>query len=239
MSSRAARSHQAAPVPGSKFHRGFPGLSAGRVFQAAATVPSILRPGLLEKAARAGLRSLFVGFESLDAENLRTTRKQQNRSADYATAIRRAHEAGVMINGSFVFGMDQDDESVFDRTVAWAIENGIETSTYHIMTPYPGTALFARIEAANRIVTRDWDLYDTRHVVYRPARLQAERLQHGYWQAYRDFYRWSARRSSRGLAGRTSQHVLEILLDILAVLLVLDEIPDVLHHPAHHVGRHL
>jgi radical SAM superfamily enzyme YgiQ (UPF0313 family) len=97
-----------------------------------------------------------------------------------------------MINGSFVFGMDEDDGQVFRRTVDWAIEHGITTATFHIQTPYPGTRLFARTEAAGRILTRDWDLYDTRHVVYQPARLTPEQLKHGYDWAYREFYRWSS-----------------------------------------------
>ena len=97
-----------------------------------------------------------------------------------------------MINGSFVFGMDDDDESVFRRTVDWAIEHGITTSTFHIQTPYPGTRLFARMDAAGRITTRDWDLYDTRTVVYRPARLTPAALKEGYDWAYREFYRWSS-----------------------------------------------
>jgi radical SAM superfamily enzyme YgiQ (UPF0313 family) len=102
------------------------------------------------------------------------------------------HDLGVMINGSFVFGMDEDDETVFEHTVAWAVERGIETATFHILTPYPGTALYDRLAAQGRITTHDWDLYDTRHAVFRPARMTAEVLETGYWQAYRDFYRWDA-----------------------------------------------
>ena len=76
-----------------------------------------------------------------------------------------------MINGSFVFGMDGDDESVFERTVEWAIAQGIETATFHILTPYPGTALYRRhCRRTGRITCDDWDLYDTRHAVFRPAR---------------------------------------------------------------------
>lgn len=164
----------------------------GRLWQAAGTVQSVLKPGLLEKAAAAGLRSLFVGFETLNPDSLREQRKHQNLDRDYAAAIRRLHDLGVMVNGSFVFGMDHDDEGVFERTVAWAISQGIETATFHILTPYPGTALYQRLEAAGRITSRNWDLYDTRHVVYRPARLSPEVLEAGYWRAYRDFYRWSA-----------------------------------------------
>ncbi|MBE7556373.1 MAG: B12-binding domain-containing radical SAM protein [Anaerolineales bacterium] len=164
----------------------------GRLWQAAGTVQSVLKPGLLEKAVASGLRSLFVGFETLNPNNLREQNKYQNLNRDYSAAIRRLHDLGVMINGSFVFGMDDDDETVFERTVVWAVSQGIETATFHILTPYPGTALYQRIATQGRLLHSNWDLYDTRHVVYRPARLTPETLEAGYWQAYRDFYRWSA-----------------------------------------------
>jgi radical SAM superfamily enzyme YgiQ (UPF0313 family) len=164
----------------------------GRLWQAAGTVQSVLKPGLLEKAVASGLRSLFVGFETLNPTNLREQNKYQNLNRDYSAAIRRLHDLGVMINGSFVFGMDHDDETVFERTVTWAVSQGIETATFHILTPYPGTALYQRMAAQGRLFHSNWDLYDTRHVVYRPARLTPETLEAGYWRAYHDFYRWSA-----------------------------------------------
>jgi radical SAM superfamily enzyme YgiQ (UPF0313 family) len=163
-----------------------------RLWQAAGTVQSVLRPRLLEKAVACGLRSLFVGFETLSAENLREQRKPQNLGRDYGVAIRRLHEHGVMVNGSFVFGMDNDDETVFDRTVEWAINQGIETATFHILTPYPGTALYDRMLKAGRMLHTDWDLYDTRHTVYRPALLTPKALEDGYRRAYRNFYRWGS-----------------------------------------------
>ncbi len=164
----------------------------GRLWQAAGTVKSVLAPELLEKAVECGLRSLFVGFETLNPANLREQHKYQNLNRDYTEAIKRLHGLGVMVNGSFVFGMDDDDDSVFDRTVEWAIEQGIETATFHILTPYPGTALYQRMVAQGRMTSDDWDLFDTRHVVFRPARMSAETLEAGYWHAYRDFYRWRA-----------------------------------------------
>jgi radical SAM superfamily enzyme YgiQ (UPF0313 family) len=161
-----------------------------RLFQGAATVDSILRGDLIARAADAGLRSLFVGFETLTPSNLRRSRKHQNLGRDYTAVTSRLHDLGIMINGSFVFGMDDDDEDVFQRTVDWAIDNGITTATFHIQTPYPGTRLFARMEAEGRIATRNWDLYDTRHVVFRPSRLTPAALENGYWRAYETFYRW-------------------------------------------------
>jgi radical SAM superfamily enzyme YgiQ (UPF0313 family) len=164
----------------------------GRVWQAAATVQAILKPGLMEAAADAGLRSLFVGFETLNPDNLREQHKVQNLNRDYDAAIRRLHDLGIMINGSFVFGMDHDDPGVFDRTVEWAIRQGIETATFHILTPYPGTALYARLAVQGRITSANWDLYDTRHAVFQPAHVTADQLEVGYWRAYRDFYRWGS-----------------------------------------------
>jgi radical SAM superfamily enzyme YgiQ (UPF0313 family) len=164
----------------------------GRIWQAAGTVNAILAPKLLEKAAACGLRSLFVGFETLAPANLRAQAKTQNLHRDYGAAIRRLHDLGVMVNGSFVFGMDEDDPSVFDRTVEWAIEQGVETATFHILTPYPGTVLHGRMQAEERILHHDWDLYDTRHAVYRPRGMTPQQLESGYRKAYRDFYRWGS-----------------------------------------------
>src|SRR6266853_1972526 len=163
-----------------------------RLFQGAATVDSILKGDLIERAAEAGLRSIFVGFETLTPGNLARSNKVQNLGRDYKAVADRLHGLGIMINGSFVFGMDDDDEDVFRRTVDWAIEHGITTATFHIQTPYPGTRLFARMLEQGRIVTRNWDLYDTRHVVFQPARLKPEALKTGYDWAYREFYRWSS-----------------------------------------------
>ncbi|MCM3881407.1 MAG: B12-binding domain-containing radical SAM protein [Vicinamibacterales bacterium] len=165
---------------------------ANRLFQAAATVDSVLRGDLIERAAEAGLRSLFVGFESLSPANLAGSNKRQNLGRDYKAVTDRLHSLGIMINGSFVFGMDDDDEDVFRRTVDWAIEQGITTATFHIQTPYPGTRLFARMQEQGRIATNNWDLYDTRHVVFRPARMTPDALEEGYNRAYRDFYTWSS-----------------------------------------------
>jgi len=164
----------------------------GRLWQAAGTVQSVLKPALLEKAVACGLRSLFVGFETLDEAALREQRKFQNVHKDYGAAIARLHDLGVMVNGSFVFGHDQDGPDVFDRTVDWATDRGIETATFHVLTPYPSTALFERMQADGRLLHRDWDLYDTRHTVFQPARLTPQQLEDGYWRAYERFYRWGA-----------------------------------------------
>jgi radical SAM superfamily enzyme YgiQ (UPF0313 family) len=162
-----------------------------RIFQGAATIDSIVRGDLVERAAEAGLRSLFVGFETFSPENLRQSNKKQNLQKDYVEAVKRLHSLGIMINGSFVFGLDDDGPDVFKRTVDWCVQNSITTATFHILTPYPGTRLFQRMEADNRITTRDWDLYDTRHVVFTGTKLSSHELKEGYDWSYREFYKWS------------------------------------------------
>lgn len=162
----------------------------GRLFQGAATVDSVLRGDLIERAAEAGLRSLFVGFETFSPANLTSSNKKQNLSRDYAAVARRLSDLGIMINGSFVFGMDDDGDDVFDRTVDWAVRHGVTTATFHIQTPYPGTRLYQQLAAQGRITCHDWDRYDTRHVVYQPARLSPQALKSGYDRAYKDFYNW-------------------------------------------------
>jgi radical SAM superfamily enzyme YgiQ (UPF0313 family) len=164
-----------------------------RVWQAAGTVKAVLeQPRVIEKAVASGLRSLFIGFETVNSDNLHDQRKYQNIGRDYSAAVRRLRDLGVMVNGSFVFGMDHDGPDVFERTVEWAIEQGIETATFHILTPYPDTALHGRMQTEGRLLHSDWDLYDTRHVVFKPARLTPAELEAGYWRAYRDFYRWGS-----------------------------------------------
>jgi radical SAM superfamily enzyme YgiQ (UPF0313 family) len=198
-----------------------------RVFQGAATVDSILRDDTIELAARAGLRSLFVGFETLSTTGLQGAGKKQNlpfdsrtraahesarsgQAALYREAIRRLDDLGIMINGSFVFGLDGDGPDVFARTVEWAVTSGITTATFHILTPYPGTQLHSEMAAQKRLVTGNWDLYDTRHVVYRPIGISPQALKAGYDRAYREFYRWG-NIFTAARAHRSSRHSLKHL----------------------------
>jgi hypothetical protein len=88
--------------------------------------------------------------------------------------------------------MDGDDPVVFERTADWAVRQGLETATFHVLTPYPGTALHRRLAGQGRLLHDDWDLYDTRHAVFAPRRMTAAQLEAGYRRAYREFYGWPA-----------------------------------------------
>ncbi|MCB1157642.1 MAG: B12-binding domain-containing radical SAM protein [Leptospiraceae bacterium] len=162
----------------------------GRVFQGAATLESIIKSDLIEKAAEAGLGSIFIGFETFSESSLIQGNKQHNINKDYEAVVKRLHSLDIKINGSFVFGLDGDTKEVFKRTVDWGIEKGLTTATFHIFTPYPGTRLFEKMETEGRIISKNWDLYDTRHTVYKLKGMQQEELEEGYHWAYREFYTW-------------------------------------------------
>ncbi|GMA99967.1 radical SAM protein [Pelosinus sp. IPA-1] len=163
-----------------------------KVFQGAITVDSILTDDTIELAYEAGFRSAFIGFESINQGNLIAVNKRSNFGKNYNEAIKRLDQLGIMINGSFIFGLDNDTLDVFDRTSEWAINSGITTATNHILTPYPGTELFKRLESENRILTKNWDLYDTRHLVFKHPNISKEQMEEGYKKAYNDFYKWGS-----------------------------------------------
>lgn len=198
--------------------------SSGIVWQAAASLDVAREPGYLEEAYAAGCRSLFLGFESLSPENMRGANKPVNVATDYADVCRRFHDAGIMINGSFVFGFDCDGPDVFDRTVDFTIENKILTASFHILTPYPGTRMFERFEAEGRLLHRDWSRYDTYHAVFRPRRMTPEQLESGYHRARRRFAAWnSILPRSLGLPGalkRIAYNVAWMKIDPLWVAII-------------------
>jgi radical SAM superfamily enzyme YgiQ (UPF0313 family) len=162
----------------------------GITWSGAADIQVGADPELLDLAWTSGCRSLFIGFESIGQENLRNHGKSQNRVDRFSAQVDAIHRRGIMVNGSFVFGMDHDGPGVFEETVAWIVRHRVETATFHILTPYPGTPLFARLEAEGRIIDRDWDHYNTAHAVFRPARMSVEELEAGYRWAYRSVYSW-------------------------------------------------
>lgn len=142
-------------------------------------------PELLDLMASTGCHSLFIGFESLNQASLGDVHKGQNHVARYENLVKALHSRGIMVNASFVFGMDSDDIGVFDRTADWIISHHIETMTAHILTPYPGTALYHRMQAENRIIDDDFSHYDTAHVVFQPKNMSPDELYEGYLAIYR------------------------------------------------------
>jgi len=159
-----------------------------KIWSAAVSIDITDDPGLIREMALAGCTGVFVGFESLSDENLLDARKKTPRTADYARRVRMLHDNGIQVNSSFVLGFDHDRKDVFRRTAEWVEENRLECSTFHILTPYPGTPLFRQMEAEGRLLHRDWSLYDTAHAVFRPRHMTARELEEGYAWIYRRLF---------------------------------------------------
>jgi len=155
-----------------------------KIWSAAVSIDVTDDPSLIREMALAGCTGVFVGFESLADENLTEARKKTPKTAEYSRRVRVLHDHGIQVNSSFVLGFDHDDKDVFVRTAEWIEQNRLECSTFHILTPYPGTPLFRQMEAEGRLLHRDWSLYDTAHAVFRPKHMAPEELEQGYAWMY-------------------------------------------------------
>jgi len=144
---------------------------------------------LLGLMQAAGCRGLFVGIETTNAANLTTVGKEFNDSARYQARLRRLHRAGIGVVAGIILGLDHDAPGVFAGTLRFLQRMRIDAVQVNILTPLPGTPLFADFERAGRVTDRDWSHYDFRHVVFRPAGLSAEELQAGADWVYAQFYR--------------------------------------------------
>lgn len=149
------------------------------------------RENLLDQMAEAGCKSLFIGFESLGRSSLQEARKSQNKVEEYDATISKVHQRGMMVNASLAFGFDNDGPDVFETTLDWLMQNRVATMTAHILTPYPGTAFYRRLQSEGRIFDHDLRHYDTAHVVFNPRGMSAAELDAGYHWIYRRFYSWS------------------------------------------------
>ncbi len=160
------------------------------LWSAAVTVDVARRPDLVREMAASGCQGVFIGLETLSDDNLRQQGKRTLPPSEYERAVALLHEHGIEVNGSFVFGFDHDDPDVFDRTLEFIVRHRLECATFHILTPYPGTPLFEDLERQGRILTRDWNQYDTAHAVFQPARMSPAQLEQGYRRVYRELYSW-------------------------------------------------
>lgn len=173
-----------------------------------ATTVIALHQDLLDLAVESGCRGLLLGFESLSPESLAETRKAFNLHTDYHQVVKTLHARGVAIMGCFVFGFDHDPRESFARTVEFVLDAHIDLPRYAILTPFPGTPLFRRLQREGRLLTEDWRLYDGQHVVYRPAQMSPEELRDGAEWAWKRTY--SVRSIVRRLVGARIQIPLSI-----------------------------
>lgn len=143
---------------------------------------------LLSLCSRSGCRGLLMGLESISPKNLRQSRKGFNAPADYAEVVRKLHTHRIALQGCFVFGLDDDDRDVFLKTAEFAIEARIDLPRFAIVTPFPNTGLYRRLESEGRILTRQWELYDGQHAVFQPKQMSCHELERGTEAAWKHAY---------------------------------------------------
>jgi len=175
----------------------------GKWWSSQAGANSVRDEELLEVAARSGCRQLFLGLESISQTSVDGVHKGFNRVKEYERIIGRVHAHGIAVQVGIVFGFDGDTPAVFQETLDFLEQTGVQNATFNMLTPYPGTPLFRRLEAEGRILTRDWRKYNGRTgVVFRPKQMSPAELLSGFRWANERFYslRSIARRLSRSPA---------------------------------------
>ena len=162
--------------------------SLGKPWMGQASTPVLQNAELVRLAARSGCKGLLVGLETTSRAALDRVNKGFNVVERFKDLVARLHDAGIGVIGAFMFGFDDDDDSVFERTAEFVDDAGIDLPQYSILTPLPGTPLYAQMDAEGRIFDRDWSHYDGGHVVYQSRGLAPERLAEGLRQALRHSY---------------------------------------------------
>lgn len=157
-------------------------------WHAAVSTNIVNHPDLIRNMSSSGCKSLFIGFESINTNSIKSVHKTQNKVNEYNTLIRMLHSNGIMVNASLVFGFDDDTKATFDETLDWLNSNKVETMTAHILTPYPGTKIHDRLLKENRIIDFDLSKYNTSNVVFLPKNMTSNELKTGYLKIYQDFY---------------------------------------------------
>ena len=143
---------------------------------------------LLATAGRSGCRGLLMGLESISPQNLRQSHKGFNSPEKYVQVVERLHEHGIALQGCFVFGLDGDEPDIFLKTAEFAVQARIDLPRFAVVTPFPNTGLYKRLDAEGRILTKNWELYDAQHVVFQPAKMSIQELQQGVESAWKHAY---------------------------------------------------
>jgi len=158
---------------------------------------------LLELAARSGCTGLLMGFESITPANLKQSKKGFNSPDEYQDLVALLHRYGITLMACFTFGMDNDTPDIFMKTARFAVEACIDLPRYAIVTPFPNTGLYNRLETEGRILTKNWELYDAQHVVFQPKLMTPSELYAGHEQAWK--YTYSGRSMVKRFVGSRIQ----------------------------------
>jgi len=147
---------------------------------------------LLRVFEKSGCRGLLIGFESIKQSSQSFIQKGVNKVPEYEELMKKLHQAGIIVQGCFAFGGDDEDATVFEKTVEMVIKTKIDLPRYSILTPFPQTKLYAQLEEQGRITERDWAMYDVEHCVFKPLKMTKDQLEEGITWAWRETYRFSS-----------------------------------------------
>jgi radical SAM superfamily enzyme YgiQ (UPF0313 family) len=143
---------------------------------------------LLKGFSQSGCIAINIGFESFSTKNLQIMGKGFNQPSRYAEAVKRIHDQGIGVMGTFIVGLDDDDPGVFQRIIDFCIDARLDWALTFIMAPYPGTDSFLRLEKEGRIFCRDWEKYDSLKVVYQPSLMSVEELENGMRRIWKEVF---------------------------------------------------
>jgi len=153
-----------------------------------ASISLVKDKALLGLAEKSGCAGLFIGIESVSSDNLKRLRKTPDNAKEYSQAIKIIQDWGILLDASLVFGFDDDDKSIFERTLDFLDKNRVAIATFNILTPYPGTAIFERFKKEGRLLSQNWQDYNHRTVVFKPKNMSPEELAEGFLWLERNFY---------------------------------------------------
>ena len=104
--------------------------------------------------------------------------------------MRRFHDHGIAILGAFVFGFDHENKDIFDRTLEFLTKNRLDGLQLRIMTPYPGTGLYSRLQKEGRLTEPDWWLrgYTSMDLLFRPKGMTVDEFWDGLVRLKRSTY---------------------------------------------------
>ncbi len=160
----------------------------GRTWTGLASIKVADNPEFVELMARSGCWLLYVEMGPWLNAELCGAVKTNEVQKKFKKWIRIFKNSGIKLIGSFVFGYDHDDETIFHRVVEFAQNSGLEEAEFVISTPYPGTRLYSKLKEENRILTHDWARYTAAEAVFRPRKMSPEQLEKGWRSAWKLFY---------------------------------------------------
>ncbi|MBN2599954.1 MAG: B12-binding domain-containing radical SAM protein [Candidatus Thermoplasmatota archaeon] len=175
---------------------------------------------LVRLSKKAGCVAWLIGFESINQNTLDIAGKKTNKVTEYKKAIHAIHTNHMAVIGDFMFGFDADTPEVFAKTLNAIKELHIDVADFSILTPFPGTPLFTKLNEEKRIVTKEWTYYNMGHVVFIPKQMTSDELLQGVRLMYAEFYNplVTIKRISRNLSRGLYPFVVVLMRNLLATL---------------------